>query len=80
MGMIYGMLALLFALVFVLYILVIKCMIDFSIIKDLYKINNEYVKQYSKDWTDAINLCHKICNLNEELIDREDKKEVPSND
>lgn len=80
MGMIYGMLALMFALMFVLYILVIKCMIDFSLIKDLYKINNDYVKQYEKDWTDTINLCHKICDLNEELIDRECKEDAPNDD
>lgn len=75
MGIIYGLLALLFALVIGLYILVLKYRSDVGFLKSMYKINNDYVKECEENWRAAIGLCRKVCEHNEELLNREDKED-----
>lgn len=75
MGMIYGMLALLFALIIGLYILVLNYRSDISLLKNMFEVNNDYLREFEKHWTMAIDLCEKVCNLNEQLINRDGKED-----
>lgn len=68
MGIVYGLLALLFALVIGLCILVVKYRSD-------YKINNDYVKECEENWSAAIGLCRKVCERNEELVNQYGKED-----
>lgn len=74
MGMIYGLLALLFALVIGLFILVLKYRSDVAFLKRMFEINNNYVKECEENWRAAIGLCRKVCERNEELLNREGKE------
>ena len=67
MGTVYGLLGILFGLVLTLLILVIKYRNDVAFLKDMFKINNDYVKECEKDWSMAIGMCRKVCERNEEL-------------
>ena len=67
MGIIYGMLAILFALVIALFILVLKYRSDVGFLKDMFEVNNGYVKECAEDWSMAIKLCRDVCERNEEL-------------
>lgn len=70
MGIIYGLISILFALVIGLLILVLKCRSDISFAKDMFKINNDYVKECEEKWTRAIKLCDDVCKLNERLLNQ----------
>lgn len=73
--MIYGMLALLFALIIGLYILVLMHRSDVSLLKDMFKSNNDYLMEFEKHWLMAIDLCEKVCNINDQLINRDGKED-----
>ena len=73
--MIYGLLVFLFVLVIGLYILVLKYRSDVNFFKDMCKINNDYVKECKESWYEAIGLCRKVCEFNEELLNRDRKSE-----
>ena len=68
MGTIYGLLGILFGLVFALLILVLKYRSDVSFLKDMFKINNDYVKECDHKWDKAIKLCEDVCKTNGELL------------
>lgn len=67
MGTVYGLIGILFGLVLGLLVLIIKFRSDVSFLKDMFKINNEYVKECEHDWADAIKLCKDVCRTNEDL-------------
>lgn len=80
MGIVYGLLAILFALVIALLILVLKYRSDVGFFKDMFKINNDYVKSCDLRWDEAIKLCYKICDYNDELRNRQSQSEDDKND
>ena len=75
MGTVYGLLGILFALVIALLILVLKYRSDVGFLKDMFKINNDYVKDCAKDWHDALKLCEELCEFNRKLIDMSSNQE-----
>ena len=76
MGVVYGLLAILFALVIALFILVLKYRCDVAFMKEMYRINNDYVKSCDKNWLRAIKLCEDVCNLNGKLLNQQDKEDI----
>ena len=68
MGVVYGLLSLLFSLVLALLILVLNYRSDVSFLKDMFEINNDYVKSCEHKWDDAIKLCKDVCKTNEDLL------------
>jgi hypothetical protein len=76
MGTVYGLLGILFALVMGLLILVLKYRSDVAFLKDMFKINNDYVKECEHNWAEAIKLCKDVCETNGHLLElcREDER------
>lgn len=68
MGTVYGLLGILFGLVLALLILVLKYRSDVSFLKDMFKINNEYVEECEEKWNRAIKLCEDVCKTNGDLL------------
>lgn len=75
METVYGLLGILFALVIALLILVLKYRSDVSFLKNMFKINNDYVKEYENDWKRSIKLCEDVCKTNGDLIRYIDEKQ-----
>ena len=70
MSTVYGLLGILFALVIRLIILVIKYRCDVDFLVDMFKVNNGYVKDCEKSWSEAIKLCKDVCRSNEDILRR----------
>ena len=75
---VYGLLGILFALVLALLILVLKYRSDVSFLKDMYAVNNDYVKECDKKWDDTIKLCNDVCRTNGDLLKLIDELEKRS--
>lgn len=73
--MIYLLIAILFVLVSGLCILVLKYRSDVSFLKDMFKINNDYVKENAQHWDHAIELCERVCKLNGEMLESMDARD-----